>query len=303
MKTIRISWLDISKGFAIILMVLGHASIPREARHFIWAFHMPLFFIASGWTSNFPQYTVFSYFRKKVRTLLCPFFIYSIIVLSLQSMISRISLLEWLKFGWGAYALWFIPVLFVSSFLVRLINEIPRFLFRLIALITLLCIAIWLSYNSYLLPWNLSAVPYACLLIHLGSIIKKYQNYIVKPKLYIVLGLLYITFSISQIWHLDMCFNLILPIVPITIGAVAGTLYIFMISALIEKYNKVLTNVFVAIGRETYVILAFSQIIIIFLNTYTSFNSLLKYCVLVFCLVVLTWAKDGINKLFQTKII
>lgn len=48
----RLIWLDIAKATVIILMVLGHTSIPNSLSNFIWAFHMPLFFIASGWTTN-----------------------------------------------------------------------------------------------------------------------------------------------------------------------------------------------------------------------------------------------------------
>lgn len=49
----RIEYIDIAKGTGIILMVLGH--IPafsnnyKFAYKFIYAFHMPLFFIISGY--------------------------------------------------------------------------------------------------------------------------------------------------------------------------------------------------------------------------------------------------------------
>lgn len=42
----RNRWLDIAKGIAIILMVAGHTPIPSVMSHFIYAFHMPLFFIS-----------------------------------------------------------------------------------------------------------------------------------------------------------------------------------------------------------------------------------------------------------------
>ncbi len=59
----RISWLDSSKGFAILLVVLGHIAdgylraelFPENAYEFevlhnlIYSFHMPLFFILSGY--------------------------------------------------------------------------------------------------------------------------------------------------------------------------------------------------------------------------------------------------------------
>lgn len=48
----RILWIDIAKAIAILLMVVGHTSIPNVLSNFIWAFHMPLFFIASGFTNG-----------------------------------------------------------------------------------------------------------------------------------------------------------------------------------------------------------------------------------------------------------
>lgn len=42
------SWLDSAKGFGIILVVLGHASLVMPLNRTLYAFHMPLFFIISG---------------------------------------------------------------------------------------------------------------------------------------------------------------------------------------------------------------------------------------------------------------
>lgn len=47
---IKVNWVDSLKGFAIILVVLGHISSPLSS--FIYAFHMPLFFIVSGFFLN-----------------------------------------------------------------------------------------------------------------------------------------------------------------------------------------------------------------------------------------------------------
>ena len=41
--------LDIVKGIGIILMVMGHSGAPACLHDIIYTFHMPLFFIASGW--------------------------------------------------------------------------------------------------------------------------------------------------------------------------------------------------------------------------------------------------------------
>ena len=39
----------ITKGIAIILMVMGHAEGPSLLTNFIYLFHMPLFFITAGY--------------------------------------------------------------------------------------------------------------------------------------------------------------------------------------------------------------------------------------------------------------
>ena len=76
----RNRWLDIAKGIAIILMVAGHTPIPSVMSHFIYAFHMPLFFISSGLVSNYEKYSLVDYIKHKSYTLLLPFVCYSTIV-------------------------------------------------------------------------------------------------------------------------------------------------------------------------------------------------------------------------------
>ena len=46
---IRDQTLDIVKGIGIILMVVGHSGAPVYLHDIIYTFHMPLFFICSGW--------------------------------------------------------------------------------------------------------------------------------------------------------------------------------------------------------------------------------------------------------------
>lgn len=73
----RINEIDIVKAIAIILMVAAHAGFPFS--HFIYLFHMPVFFIASGFVykSSCSQSlrSVGGFVLKKIRHLYLPFVI------------------------------------------------------------------------------------------------------------------------------------------------------------------------------------------------------------------------------------
>lgn len=46
----RIDYFDIAKGIAILAVILGHCGgIPQWLINFIFSFHMPVFFFASGY--------------------------------------------------------------------------------------------------------------------------------------------------------------------------------------------------------------------------------------------------------------
>lgn len=72
---IRIPEIDILKGIAIILVVIGHTRVPGNS--FIYLFHMAVFFIASGYfysdKSSETVQSVLLFIKKKIITLWVPF--------------------------------------------------------------------------------------------------------------------------------------------------------------------------------------------------------------------------------------
>lgn len=46
------NYIDIAKGIGIILVILGHSGVNSEIKDFIYGFHMPLFFVISGYLYN-----------------------------------------------------------------------------------------------------------------------------------------------------------------------------------------------------------------------------------------------------------
>lgn len=135
----RLDYIDTAKGIGIIFVVFGHHLLEAESfRHWISCFHMPLFFIISGFLfafrNNYSQ-TFGNYLIKKLQRLLYPFFVLSFIVLmwnvffyhilfsslASQNDISRIFLDTITTYGY--HALWFLPCLFYSSVLFYLLRK------------------------------------------------------------------------------------------------------------------------------------------------------------------------------------
>ncbi|MBG6062544.1 fucose 4-O-acetylase-like acetyltransferase [Flavobacterium sp. CG_9.1] len=303
MGTNRLQLLDIAKGITILLMVLGHTSIPSVLSNFIWAFHMPLFFIASGWTTNWQKTDFIGFTKRKIETLIVPFLVYSLVVLLIHILQGWGDFNHWILNGWEAYALWFIPVLFVSSLFAKLIYSIKNRYLILGCAFMFATISGILSFYKIQLPWSVSSVPFATALIVVGSELKRCSTWIEDSKLWHILILFFVTAGISHFWRLDLCFNLILPFLPLAIGAIAGTLMIFMVSSWINKHLKYVSIMLQKVGNETYLIVAFSQIIIMLLNEYFSLNVFLKYSLLLLTLVALKYIKDGVNKLAKANIL
>ena len=65
--------IDIMKALGIILVILGHTYYNSNS---IYLFHMPLFFILSGATLTYTKkYSI----NKKLRSLIIPYFTFSIL--------------------------------------------------------------------------------------------------------------------------------------------------------------------------------------------------------------------------------
>lgn len=93
MKT-RDSLIDIMKGICIILMVAGHSKFPLQ--HFIYLFHMAVFYIISGSLFNPERIenktSLFKFIKRKFRTLWFPFFLYNCIFIFLNNIFINLNL-------------------------------------------------------------------------------------------------------------------------------------------------------------------------------------------------------------------
>ena len=192
----------------------------------------------------------------------------------------------------GGLALWFIPVMFFASILSRLYYLINSKGGRLTFLLLCVLVGTIFSFYRICLPWSISTVPYATFLIILGSYLKRFESKILKPNIIFVLSSSLVVFAISQFFPLDMAWNNILPIGLITFNAVLGTLMLMNFSLILEQRVQFVSRLLIYIGRETYLILAFSQVIIMCINKYASICPFFKYCLLILILIVLAFLKS-----------
>lgn len=88
----RIEWLDLSKGIGIFLVIAGHClNVNTTPFHLIFEFHMPLFFLLSGYTYS-RKTGLGIWLKKKVKGLLFPFFLFYLL-----GMVATLLLPQWRK--------------------------------------------------------------------------------------------------------------------------------------------------------------------------------------------------------------
>lgn len=128
MNNKRLTYLDLAKGIGIILVVLGHLEyISEDIRGFIYAFHMPLFFVISGILMALKNETDYDYkilFKKKALALLVPYMWFSLLYIPIDIMNVFIHHIDMNTFLFniissiifsGVGVLWFLPALFIAE--------------------------------------------------------------------------------------------------------------------------------------------------------------------------------------------
>lgn len=89
------STVSISKGIGISLMVIGHTACPQILGHWLYSFHMPLFFFISGFLFKEKYlYDHKSYFANKIKGLYIPFVKWTLIFLLFHNFLAHINIYD-----------------------------------------------------------------------------------------------------------------------------------------------------------------------------------------------------------------
>jgi acyltransferase len=83
MNTTRYPWVDFLKTLGIVLVVAGHTHLPSEQHRWIYSFHMPLFFLISGFLLSPGAFSVSlrEFVSKRIRKLLALYFGFGILAM------------------------------------------------------------------------------------------------------------------------------------------------------------------------------------------------------------------------------
>ena len=89
MKTRRTE-VDVLRAVGIILMVMGHVGLGKQFSHIIHAFHMPMWFIISGYFVDI-NYDAKQYIQKRFKSLVIPYLCWGILISRTQNENNPIS--------------------------------------------------------------------------------------------------------------------------------------------------------------------------------------------------------------------
>ncbi len=194
----RIEWIDAAKGLAIILVIVGHTvESGTFARNIIFSFHIPLFFILSGYTFKLASnWTDFFYRTKKDAVhLLVPYVLTGFVIALVKIFYRRLApgavmmdMLEALIWASGTGdgvhesigVLWFLVSLFSARTIVNLVytaykNDVERRAPYVIALISMLGFGIGMFDWNWLI-FNLDVSMAACGYILAGILLRDHLD-------------------------------------------------------------------------------------------------------------------------------
>lgn len=264
----RIRYFDVAKGLAILCVILGHSAIeaqfvvPSRIANLInsvcFSFHMPLFFILSGYFMH-PEHD----FRwaKEAKRLLCTYLLTSAAVLlgvtcmaTIDHGSRRDALCQWGKaafYGSGDVseltlwpvdfrigAIWFLLALFWAHLLLHVFAKLPQTPIWVAG-----CFALgYISARYVWLPWSLQSGMCAVAFLYIGYLAKQHD----------VLGLMqrfhWLWFAAGIVWIVDIAFfggmSMAMndygtrPVFAV-VGSLAGTLCVVGISECIDKVPAV----------------------------------------------------------------
>jgi len=277
MDSKRLEWIDCAKGFGILLVLLGHCGLSIGG--VIYLFHMPLFYVISGFLWNTEKYQAMprkDFFLRKFQSYIIPylkislvcFFFFGVIegLYEKGLSISYIQQLSKYLFGIFIYSrgtkewlpncspIWFLTALFFAELIYY---EIRRNKNVLLSVLVIGILGYVLSFIGKYFPWNIDNAFTAVPFLYIGTIFRKYWNMVsMKSNIIILLPLSMLAFSCYR-FKVDFDGNTF-DLYPVT--AIAS---IIIVTTLLSVMNRIrrggqITRYF---GKNTLILLGYNYAI------------------------------------------
>ncbi len=159
----RIEWIDMAKGYGILLVMLGHFNI-GTLNVPIYSFHMPLFFFLAGLTFSLKS-SAKEFFLAKLKKMIIPYFCLCIPIIITNVLLYNVFSLQAIFDETTLFVLqqrytplWFLTSLIVLHFMyyaiIRYCNKLTGWIITI--LLALSGLLLW-RYHIDPLVWNIDA--------------------------------------------------------------------------------------------------------------------------------------------------
>lgn len=283
-STKRIGYIDIAKGIAFIFIVVGHVGLvfssdavqggmPPLLERFAFTFHLPTFFILSGYFFHADQPLNGALVKKGLRSLILPYAATSLIIILGCAMAGQLrngsgttELVRWGQAAlWGAGAqrdvslwhveriggIWFLLALFWAQLIVAATHRLKEPT-RLCALTCFLALAVYSNHIVWL-PFSIQSGLGCAIYLYVGMLVRRH-GWLERGSLRIWQWLV-----LWAIWGTVVAFggraSLAMGDYPLgvldVLGGIAGCACICAVSGVIERHLGPISRVLQLIGRNT----------------------------------------------------
>lgn len=187
-------WVDFLKGVMIIFVVIGHCGINSKIMGLIYLFHMPIFFVISGYLYD-GNYPLKEFIKKKFYSLIYPYCVFGVLIIlwntviatfqgrnSLMTVGKRIEAFLYGNCIWeNNYqyigVLWFLLALFTSEMFFYFLHKIGSRMLRTLTTCIIIAIGAIFSvvnvYQKIRLPWCIDIACISFVFLFAGKLIKR----------------------------------------------------------------------------------------------------------------------------------
>lgn len=278
--TPRNNFISIAKAIGIILMVVGHSGCPTFIGRFLYLFHMPLFFICSGFFFKeiTDRPTLLQFYHRRIIKLYLPYLKWSFLFLLFHNFFHSIciidsyiytpedyirqfaKLLAMTDFELLIRPFWFIKELLFASLVVATISLFRLRFFPKLTMEILLVIFFFTSIITKSTPpipliGDLSLFLFSITYFYSGILLHKYYVFIPTTySMFIITFIMVLLGSFLFVGDIDMRYTTINNIIPYYLISLIGIIMIFCASIKLDKSLNI--KFLYYIGNHTMPILA-----------------------------------------------